>query len=308
MNDRVKKWFLPAAIGVCLLIYLSSGFYSLESGQHALTLRFGRIVGIGVEPGICYHLPQPFETVKKVRVRQVQKVVVQSEKGEGIESFTGDENLILVKAVVSYDVKDAQDYLFNVAEAEALIKSAAESRLNREIAGLEVDEVMTTGKSVLRLVLKREIQRSLDELGLGVRVISLELTDIAPPQNVSQAFRAVSDAREKKQRIIKEAEGYANTIIPKSRGEAISILNQSEAFANETVNLARARAQAFTALNAEYLKDPEITAKMRYLETIRKIYAKCNVIIDSNPSRSIYYIGKDGKVKKGGEKEKNSKQ
>ena len=64
---------------------------------------------------------------------------------------------------------------------------------------MSVDEVMTDGKSVLRLVMKESIQQALDDLRAGVRVISIELTEMTPPPDVAYAFKAVSDARVRKQ-------------------------------------------------------------------------------------------------------------
>jgi membrane protease subunit HflK len=232
-----------------------------------------------------------------VHVQKVQKVLLQDTTGTGIESFTGDENLIMVKAVVSYDVKDIENYLFNNQNPKGIIKSASLTCLNNEIAKRNVDYVMTTGKSVLRLILKNKIQEMLDMLHVGARIISVELTDISPPQSISDAFKAVSNARERKQRIIKEAEGYLNTIVPKARGQASSIISEAQAYSGEAVNLANARVKAFEALNKEYVKKPTITAKVRYLETIQKIYRQCNVTIDSDPRQSIYYIGKGGELK-----------
>ena len=292
MSNSIKEIFFTSIIVIIIILYLSTGVYTLDSGQYAVVMRFGKVVRETTEPGINYHLPIPFEQVKKVRVREVQKVVLEGSHNLGIETFTGDENLILIKVVVGYDVKDVFKYLFNVRDPKNSILAAASMNLSKEVAQRTVDEVMTTGKSVLRLVLKQKIQETLDSLGTGVRVISVELTDIAPPRNVSDAFKAVSDAREKKDRIVKEAEGYANTIIPKARGQADSVVFQAEAYSNEKLNLANARVKAFNALDAEYMKNPDITAKLRYLETIKSIYKKCGVTIDGNPSQSIYYIGK----------------
>ena len=284
---------------VIVLGYLASGVYSLQSGQHALILRFGKVVDEVTESGINYHLPAPFEKALKAHVRQVQKVQIQQRRGAGVEGFTGDENLILVRAAVNYDVKNLTGYLLNVQDAKSVIESAGRMCLSAELARMKVDDVMTIGKSILRLVLKDKIQKTLDSLNIGVRIISVELTDVAPPKNVSMAFKAVSDAREKKQRIIKESEGYANSIIPKARGQASSILSQANAYANETSNLAQARVEAFRVLNEEYTKNPNITARQRYLETLQNIYQKCRVMIDGNPSQSTYYIGKGEIIRKG---------
>ena len=294
-DSKYYRLFLIIA-AVALGLYLVTGFYTLQSGQEAVVLRFGQETALKKNPGINYHLPRPFERVQKVHVRQVQKVMVESGKGKGVEGFTGDENLLLVRSVINFDVRDLHSYLFNIADQPAVIIYASEMCLNEEIAGLSVDDIMTTGKSVLRLVLKDRIQAEMDALHAGVRIISVELTDIAPPNNVSQAFKSVSDAREKKQRIIKEAEGYANATVPRARGEAASIISGAQAYREEALNLAQARTEAFTALNTEYRKNPSLTAKLKYLETLQRIYQKCGVTIDSDPSNSTYYIGKDGNI------------
>ena len=70
---------------------------------------------------------------------------------------------------------------------------------------------------------------------LGVRVISVELTEISPPESVSDAFMSVSNARVKKQEIIKDAEGYANAIIPKARGDAATLTSKAEAYSKEII-------------------------------------------------------------------------
>jgi membrane protease subunit HflK len=294
-NNRPGKSYTIIILAV-LLIYFLTGIYTTESGQHALITRFGRVVRITTDPGINYSLPYPFERVRKTRVHQVKKVLLQDSRGMGIESFTGDENLILIKSVISFDIKDLVKYHFNISDPEATVESAGRLCFNEEIARRSVDDLMTTGKSVFRLVLKDKIQELLDELDTGIRVISVELTDITPPQDVSESFKAVSNAREEKQKIIKEAEGYANTVIPKARGQVSSILSEAQAYKEEVIDLATARTRAFSALYAEYLKKPSNTSKLRYLETIKKIYEQCKVMVDSDPSQSTYYIGKAGKI------------
>jgi membrane protease subunit HflK len=138
--------------------------------------------------------------------------------------------------------------------------------------------------------MKKNVQDILDELNTGVRVISVELTDIAPPLDVSQAFKAVSDARVRKQQIIKEAEGYANVAIPEARGQVSSIIARAEADAKEVLDAANGQVKAFNDLLAEYRRNSEITARLKYLETLQTISQKSRIIIDTEPVESIYYI------------------
>jgi membrane protease subunit HflK len=305
MRKAKKKIWIFILAMVILAAYFVSGIYSLQSGQRALILRFGRVMDEVTDSGIHYHLPPPFEKGIKVHISKVQKVAIhksvdesvfdESIAGDSLEGFTGDENLILVRAFISYDVKNLTHYLFNVEDVKSVVKSSGQMCLGQELAKITVDDVMTSGKSLLRLMMKEKVQKVLDELQTGVRVISVELTDISPPLKVSPAFKAVSDAREKKQGIIKKAEGYANSVIPKSRGNASSIIAQAEAYAKEIENLANGEVKAFYNLLTEYERNPGITVKLKYLETIKQIFSQSQVTIDANPALSTYYIGKKEK-------------
>ena len=282
-KNNFKKFILPAIV-ILTAAYLCTGIYSLQSGQSALVLRFGKVVTEVTDPGIHYHLPFPFEKVLKVRVSEMKKVSLKVDPDDSLEVFTGDENLILVDAIINYDVKNLSHYLFNSQKPEELIVSTGQMYLSRELGKMMVDNVLTIGKSMLRLVMKEKIQQVLDKLKTGVRVISVELIDISPPSPVSPSFRAVSDAREKRHEIIKEAE-----------------LIQAEAYANETIDSANGAVNAFDLLLAEYRENPGITMQLRYLETMKKIFSKVQLNIDANPSNSTYYIysGKDLKENRG---------
>ena len=286
--------FKSAIIAAITALYFALGFYSLLSGQEAVVQRFGKDVRHKNTPGVGYHLPFPFEKIIKTNVRQVKTVTVGDSRGKGIECFSGDENLIIIKAVVNYDVKNTHDYLFNIADREILLSSITQKCLCNEVSKLHTDDIMTTGKQVLRLAIKNSVQEKLDLLKAGIRIISIEFTDVTPPQNVSQAFTQVSDAREKKQRIIKEAEGYANTIVPQARGEAVSVTSAAEARRQEIVNRARAEAESFDALSNQYNKNPALTTKITYLQYLQKIYSRCSVTIDANPKNSVYYLKPGG--------------
>lgn len=304
MKKNNFKKFILLAIVILTAAYLCTGIYSLQSGQNALVLRFGKVVTEVTDPGIHYHLPFPFEKVLKVRVSEVKKVSLKGDLEDSLEVLTGDENLIQVDAIINYDIKNLSHYLFNSQKPEELIVSVGQMFLSRELGKMMVDNVLTIGKSMLRLVMKEKIQQVLDKLKTGVRVISVELIDISPPSPVSPSFKAVSDSREKKHEIIKEAEGYANSVIPRARGKAGSELIQAEAYAKETIDFANGAVNAFDLLLDEYRENPGITLQLRYLETMKKIFSKVQLNIDANPSNSIYYIygGKDLKENRGQKK------
>jgi membrane protease subunit HflK len=289
IKNRTHVYFTSSIILVFVL-YLMSGTYSLENGQKALVVRFGEVVKEVPDSGIHYSLPWPVDKTTKVYTSEVQTISITEKLDKQVERLTGDENLIVVNALISYDIKDLFKYIYKCSNVKKALQSAGQMCLTRELTKMTVDDVMTTGKSLLRLIVKEKLQEILDDMELGIRVISVELTEISPPESVSDAFMAVSNARVKKQEIIKDAEGYANSIIPKARGDATTLTSKAEAYSKETITHAEGSVSAFEEMLEEYERNPEITLNLRMLETMKVILKRCNVKIDTNPSRSIYYI------------------
>ncbi|MBN2039442.1 MAG: FtsH protease activity modulator HflK [Spirochaetes bacterium] len=291
MDDR-KKIITFISILLIIIIYFATGIYSLQTGQQALVIRFGKKISEVSNPGIHYCLPNPIEKPVVIQISKVQTISIQEKQNDVLERFTGDENLIVVHAIISYDIKNITNYIFNSENVKLAIKTAGQMCLTQELTSMYVDDIMTTGKSLLRLVLKEKIQNLLDEMQLGIRVISVELAEISPPEGVSDSFAAVSNARVKKQEIIKDAEGYANSIIPKARGDASSILSEAEAYSKELITTAEGNVNAFEELLREYRKNPKITLNLKMLETMKVIVKRSEVRIDSNPSKSTFLIKK----------------
>lgn len=285
-----KRPFIAAVMLLMLAFYLSSGAYSLENGQKALIVRFGEVVQEVSRTGVHFSLPWPVEKKIKGYTSKVQTVSINEKLDRNLERLTGDENLIVVNALISYDIKNLFNYTYTCVDVKKALQSAGQLCLSRELTSMTVDDVMTTGKSLLRLVLKEKLQEMSDGMELGIRIISVEFSDISPPESVSDAFNSVSNARVKKQEIIKDAEGYANAIIPKARADAKTLMANAEAYSKETLNNAEGSVRAFEEMLSEYERNPEITVNQKLLETMKVILSKSSVKIDTNPSKSIYYI------------------
>ncbi len=285
-----RQIFYTALILLVFILYLLSGTYSLENGQRAIVLTFGEVVKEVSDSGIHYCLPWPTGKKVKVYASKVQTISIKERLDEKLERLTGDENLIVVNALISYDIKNLFAYIYKCRDVEGTLRSIGQMCLTRELTRMTVDDVMTTGKALLRLVVKEKIQEISDSMELGIRIISVELTDISPPGSVSDAFNSVSNARVKKQEIIKDAEGYANSILPKARGDSGTLVSKAEAYAKETLSNAEGSVSAFNEMLEEYKRNPEITMNVKMLETMKVILNRSKIKIDTNPSKSVYYI------------------
>lgn len=119
-------------------------------------------------------------------------------------------------------------------------------------------------------------------------MIQVQLKDVLPPEQVADAFREVASAKEDKERLINEAQGYANNLIPKARGEGEQLKLQAQAFAAERVTRSEGEAARFTSILKQYKAAPRVTRKRMLLETMEEVLPGL--------SKYIMKAGKDGEL------------
>jgi membrane protease subunit HflK len=192
--------------------------------------------------------------------------------------------------IVQYRIVDAAKYLFNVRNAETTVGHAAEAAVRQVVGSKPIDEALTTGKGVIQQETMKEIQRILDKYGSGLRVVAVQLQDVTPPKEVIQSFKDVASAREDKNRLINEAQGYRNQIIPEARGRAAQVLRQAEAYRETKIRRARGDADRFLATLKEYKKAPYITRKRLYLEMMQEVMPTVEKVIMNEKGSGVLPI------------------
>ncbi|MBF0310956.1 MAG: FtsH protease activity modulator HflK [Magnetococcales bacterium] len=301
-----KVW--PILLGTAFVIWMATGIYLVGPDEQGVVVRFGEYVQT-TESGPHYHLPYPIEQVYKPKVTQVQRIEIgfrtrnRTMVDVQVESLmlTGDENIIDIDLSVQYRLKDAKDYLFNVRspsnDVHKVVRDAAESAIRQVIGRNSIDEALTAGKESIQEQTRLTMQEILDGYLSGIHVLAVQLQQVAPPEEVVQAFKDVASAREDRERTINVAHGYSNDILPKAKGEAARIVQEAEAYKTATEMRAKGDVQRFLNLRAEYQKAPEITRKRLYLETMEEIYSHSKkVLIDSGVGGVLPYLPLDGRT------------
>jgi len=270
---------------IALLLWLSTGLYKVGLEERGVVLRFGRHVATK-DPGLHWHIPYPIEQVYKPKVTEIKRVeigfrtVEQGGFGQAAQyadvpeeslMLTGDENIIDIDLSIQYWITDPVKYLFYVRGVEKTVHDAAEAALREVIGSRGIDEALTEGKAAIENDIKDLLQQVLDSYEVGVQIGEVKLQDVHPPKEVRAAFRDVASAREDKNRLINEAQGYYNAILPKARGEAARIIKEAEAYREEKIRKAKGDAERFLAILAEYSKAKEITRKRLYIETMEEV-------------------------------------
>jgi membrane protease subunit HflK len=291
-------------IGLFLLIALAvwglTGIYLVDEGSRGVVTRFGRYAETTM-PGLHWHIPAPIEQVQVVNMEQQRFLEVGYRSGGRQQSLgsvpkealmlTQDENIIDIRLAVQYQIKDAKDYLFNVADPDETLKQVIESAERAVIGKSTMDFVLTEGRGKVADEIKSEIQQTLDQYRTGIRVSNVSLVDAQAPEEVQAAFMDAIKAREDEQRLKNEAEAYANEVVPKARGAAARLLEESEAYKQRVIARAEGDASRFKQLLAEYDKAPEVTRERLYLDTIEEVLARTGtLLIDVKNGNNLLYL------------------
>lgn len=293
---------IGAAIAAVLLLFLLwSTWFTVQPEETGVVQRFGA-VNRTVEPGLHFKFPVGIERVRRVPTERVLKeefgfATVTTEAGEKTqydpdkESFqtvslmlTGDLNVIDVQWIVQYRIEDPVAYLFQIRDSQQTIRDVSEAVVRRVVGNRLGSDVLTVGRVAVSAEVKTEMQKILSAYQTGVRLVTVELQDVTPPDSVKPAFNDVNEARQDRERTINQAQEQANREIPKARGEATRTVTEAQGYAVERVNRANGEATRFTAILAEYQRAPEVTRRRLYLEAMADILpvAKALYIVDAD--------------------------
>ena len=284
---------LKLAIPIIIILWLLSGIYIVSPDEQGVVRRFGR-VSIVTEPGPHYHLPGPIEAVDKVKVKQVRRVEIGFRTvSSGLPArykfvpqeslmLTGDEQIVDAQIIVQYQVNDPGKFLFNVRDLESpngALMDAAEVALRQVVGQRPIDDVLIGEKLQIEIDVREFLQQIIDGYDSGLRVVEVKLQTVRPPEEVASAFSDVVSAKEDKDRLIKEADGYREDVLPKARGQAQKILREAEAYKAERLKRAQGDADRFLVVLNEYTKAKEVTRKRLYLETMEQVLPGVNKFI-----------------------------
>lgn len=281
-KDFNFKWWWIAMVAVVL--WLASGFYSVQPNEEGIELRFGAYTET-TTPGLHYHLPYPIEEVRKVNITQERSINLGVNGNGNANVFTeshmltGDENIVDVNLTIVWRIENAKDYVFNMQSPDETVNVAAQSVLREIVGQSQMMPIISGDRGKVEDETKEELQKVLNEFGSGIKIVRVKLQKADPPKQVVDAFNEVQRAKADMERYKNEAEAYRNEILPKSRGEAAQRLQNAEAYKQSIIAKAKGEAQRFTSVYNAYKKGEKVTAKRMYLETMEKVLQKSDKVI-----------------------------
>jgi len=271
---------------LAIAAWVLSGIYIIEPAERGVVLRLGEYLKV-TGPGPHWYM-RGIERVDKVDVDQVRTVTHRA------KMLTRDENIIQVELAVQYQVRDAQEYLFEVRDPDYTLQEATESALREVVGSISMDEFLSGGRGEIVRQTEELTQAILDRYKTGLFLTSVNLQDPQPPEEVQGAFEDAIKAQEDEVRYKNQAEAYALDILPKARGDATRMREAANAYREQVVAAAEGETSRFLQTLEEYEKAPNITRKRLYLETMEYVLANNNkVLMTVKDGSNLMYIPLD---------------
>ena len=303
---------IAPVILVLIIVWLLTGVYVVGPDEVGVIRTFGKLTRV-TQSGLNWKFPSPIEIANTPKVTEVKRIEIgfrslKNGQYRTVEKeslmLTGDENIVDAEMIVQYKIKDPVEYLFKIVAPELTVREAAEASLRTVVGRNRIDETLTTGKFTIQEETKMQLQSILDKYQSGIHVVAVQLQDVSPPKEVIGAFKDVASAKEDKNRMINQAEGYRNDVIPKARGEAEAMIRDAEGFMESRIKRAEGDAIKFTTILKEYNKAKSITEKRLYLETMEKVLPDIEKIIipDKNSGNMLNLLNLNPGNRSGGQK------
>ncbi|GHA90049.1 paraslipin [Algimonas arctica] len=184
--------------------------YTVESfGRYTRTLK----------PGLTFLVPFYERIGHKVNMRE-RVIDVDSQ-----EVITKDNAMVTADAVVFIQVIDPRKAAYEVNNLDHAIRNLCLTNVRTVVGSMDLDEVLSR-RDEINAKLLTVIDRATDSW--GTKVTRIEIKDLSPPHDITQAMNKQMKAEREKRADILMAEGHKQSQILKAEGEKQSAVREAE--------------------------------------------------------------------------------
>jgi membrane protease subunit HflK len=301
---RASFRLLQLLIAVLLVLFLASGFFTVEDGKVALVLHLGKIrqvqkAGIVVpdvlQAGGHWAWPDPIDKVIRLPAGE-QSLEVKAfwyndeardaTSGQkaipktlipGLDGYcvTGDRNILHTSWSVHYRIDSPVDYFLATGEApDAVLESLLSRAVVRTAGERTIDDAFLADVERFQTTVEQRFRELADRLRLGIHVSKVNMVEKSAPRQTREAFLAATDAGNKKRLMEDEAKSEANRIRQNAGAEKARVVAEAAAYRTRIVLEAQADANTFQQLLPKFQKDPDGLRQQLFIEAMSEVMAK----------------------------------
>ncbi|MCD4652859.1 protease modulator HflK family protein [bacterium] len=278
---RLTKW---GASLFLVVFWVSTGVYTVKPSEVAIVERFGQPINLDspVGPGIHCEWPYPISKIRRVDVHTARRMRLGYQTKERkdlilwtnihyIKEFSvlsGDGAIIDLAANLHFYVSDPALFLYSTHNSIDCLEMLSNQVLRETAGTCRLFELLTYDRDISEEQIKQKLQKLVDELQLGVKILQLCFLDVHPPISVAPAFEDVISAQEDMETYVEQARGYGKEMLPLASAEAYTQQIQAQAYKFDLQLKANGRAKAFKARNTAFKLHESVNRYRMRMETL----------------------------------------
>ncbi|MEM9199784.1 MAG: SPFH domain-containing protein [Pseudomonadota bacterium] len=270
---------------------------SVPQAEEWTVERFGRYTRT-LRPGLNFVIPV-FDRIGQ-RLNMMETVL----DIEGQEVITRDNAMVRADAVAFYQVVDAAAAAYEVRDLQRALSNLSMTNIRTVLGSMDLDDVLSN-----RDVINTRLLSVIDEASTpwGVKVTRVEIKDLAPPPDITEAMaRQMKAERDKradilqaegeKQAAILKAEGVKESLIREAEGRREAAFRDAEAREREAEAEAKATEMVSAAIAKGDVQAVNYFVAQKYTEALASIAAAPNAKTVLMPLEAASVIGAVGGI------------
>ena len=296
---RSSFWIVKVVMFLLLIVFLASGFFTVEPQEQAMIIRLGRPVGAGQKallgPGLHWSFPYPIDEYIKVPISAIQRVsstvgwyaTTPEQELAGTEEpslpityplnplqdsyvLTADRNIVHTRATLTYHISDPVAYVFNFVNASNTVQNVLDNALVYAASTFNVDDIITRDVAGFKEAVRKRVVEMVTRENLGIEVEEC-LVQSRPPRQLRDAFDSVLKATLTRQKFLEDAHSYETQVSSRAGADARSMVNFAESDRSRLVNETKSQSERFNDLLPKFRQNPWLFAEQRLTETLGRV-------------------------------------